>query len=420
VRWLLNNVRANGVLFLILSIFAGILWGAKVASSVGFGMLAFVAANYWFMQRSIRSLAVTQVSAQESAREDDSVTFVVSLKNTLQRALDPVLVRAKFAGSYPSECYRTTTAIGALDTCHVELTFPCNRGAGTYVFCQLSVTVRDPFGIFYRSWSEETTHTVIVYPNPKELPLRLAETGNRMSFYDTPHSLAAGSSTTFFGNRPWQNGDSMRHVDWKRTAQKGELIVKEYERQVEPLATIVFDDREQGHADFANLSSFAALRSACLGAALSLSNRRLRYQLITSSTVMDYGSGDVQYELAESTLAQNGPRRSAQFSDIVRQLSEAIPEYSVVLFFLSSAQISQNNLLAALQSLKDLNCTISLFVTDAVAYQAAVAAAMKLEAQTSVDIYEATVKASLPLKVFASSDMIHSFTVVKPSGVAHG
>ncbi|HMO12997.1 MAG TPA: DUF58 domain-containing protein [Pirellulaceae bacterium] len=45
----------------------------------------------------------------------------------------------------------------------------------------------------------------------------------------------------FFGLRPWQSGDSRRHIHWRSTAKQGELIVKQFDQQTDRDFALVLD-----------------------------------------------------------------------------------------------------------------------------------------------------------------------------------
>lgn len=124
--------------------------------------------------------------------------------------------------------------------------------------CQLTTTTRGwiicgkikiytsyPFGLFFAwIWTNLDTKC-LVYPTPENSPPALPF-----------HAQSEGKTNViihgdeFHGLKPFQSGDSMRLIAWKRTAQTGELISREFQQnQGEKLlldfSQILLKDTEQ-------------------------------------------------------------------------------------------------------------------------------------------------------------------------------
>lgn len=82
---------------------------------------------------------------------------------------------------------------------------------------------------------------------------RYVELGN-LSFVDSflhPHRTlqevsSKGDGTEFYGVREYRAGDPLRHVHWKTTARRGELAVREFEREVGAPLVLLLDNRAGG------------------------------------------------------------------------------------------------------------------------------------------------------------------------------
>lgn len=84
-----------------------------------------------------------------------------------------------------------------------------------------------PFGLFY-AWIWTTVNSkCLVYPkpeiNPPPLPCHVQNHGNKKI-------IKKGED--FHGLKPYQPGDSIRLIAWKRTAQTGELISREFQQNL--------------------------------------------------------------------------------------------------------------------------------------------------------------------------------------------
>ena len=101
---------------------------------------------------------------------------------------------------------------------------PQNRGRIRCGKVKLFTTF--PFGLFYAWIWTNFDAQCLVYPrqenSPPPLPLHDGEQGN---------STVIAQGEDFHGLKPYQAGDSLRLIAWKRTAQTGELISREFQQQ---------------------------------------------------------------------------------------------------------------------------------------------------------------------------------------------
>ncbi len=104
-----------------------------------------------------------------------------------------------------------------------ELTLPAPR-RGSFEVGRLALTTVYPMG-FFRSWRYEPTGAAyLVYPAPAgSLPL---PTGPAV----TADAVAGvgGGGDDYVGARPYQAGESQRHVDWKAVARGQPLLIKQF------------------------------------------------------------------------------------------------------------------------------------------------------------------------------------------------
>ncbi len=89
-----------------------------------------------------------------------------------------------------------------------------------------------PFGLF-RAWGWITPDLrVLVYP-------RVGEDGAPPSRNDDPRERLPGGDE-FAGLRDYRQGDALRHVAWKASARRGDLLVREFDRAA-PGSPLRFD-----------------------------------------------------------------------------------------------------------------------------------------------------------------------------------
>lgn len=97
---------------------------------------------------------------------------------------------------------------------------------------------RFPFGFAERRAHVTMKHEVLVYPALVEQP------GFAQLVDDVTGEAQArqrGRSHDFYRIRPYEPNESARHVDWRRTAHTGNLQVREFSRDQEPLIDLLLD-----------------------------------------------------------------------------------------------------------------------------------------------------------------------------------
>ena len=114
---------------------------------------------------------------------------------------------------------------------------------GSFQLGPMTISGRDPLGLFERRRTFPQTSTIVIYPAvvpvrrlpPPRGPLPGGETLHRRTHHVTPNAA---------GVRDYVPGDSLSRIHWPSTARKNQLIVKEFER--DPMANVwIFLDMEE-------------------------------------------------------------------------------------------------------------------------------------------------------------------------------
>lgn len=118
-------------------------------------------------------------------------------------------------------------------------------------------------GLARRSRRVAVMSSLVVYPFSVELgsfPLADSFLHPQRSPYDLS---SKGSGMDFYAVREFRSGDPLRHVHWKTTARRGELVVREFEREVgTPLVVLVDNYAGNGEGNGAASSLDSAARLA--------------------------------------------------------------------------------------------------------------------------------------------------------------
>ncbi|MFP4600670.1 MAG: DUF58 domain-containing protein [Persicimonas sp.] len=99
---------------------------------------------------------------------------------------------------------------------------------GRYILSGLNILTRFPFGLFEKRREFDQPDHLVVYPAPKSAEDWLTTVHAR--FGDIAQN-SRGTGEEYFGLRDYRPGEDQRMIHWKSSARRGEVVVRETERQ---------------------------------------------------------------------------------------------------------------------------------------------------------------------------------------------
>jgi uncharacterized protein (DUF58 family) len=164
----------------------------------------------------------------------------------------------------------------------------------------LAVRVTDPFGVAALSSPAAPLVELTIWPAVDDVaPLPHTTGDDPHGGSDHPNALASAGDD-FFALRPYVVGDDLRHVHWKSTARRDELIVRDDEMPWQGRATILLDTRAAAHSP----RSFERAVSAAASIVVASSRRRFLLRLLTTSGHdSGLGAGQAHLDLLLELLA---------------------------------------------------------------------------------------------------------------------
>lgn len=150
----------------------------------------------------------------------------------------------------------------------------------------LAVEVADPFGLASASTRGAPVVDLTVWPAIDEVRALPHTTG------DDPHGGAdhpnalTGAGEDFYALRSYVVGDDLRHVHWRSTARRDDLMVRQDEMPWQGRATILLDSRTEAHTP----ATFERAVSAAASIVVACARRRFLIRLLTTGGD-DTGSG---------------------------------------------------------------------------------------------------------------------------------
>jgi uncharacterized protein (DUF58 family) len=185
--------------------------------------------------------------------------------------------------------------------------FPTDR-RGRYEVGPLRVTLTDPFGLVERSQLVLATEEVIVYPRVRDV-LPPPEMGGLDLDREQPQVRSRiEPSGEFHTLREYAPGDDLRHVHWRSTARRGQLMMRQNEARRRTPVLVMLDVRPGAH----DRASFERAVEACASvvAAIDRTDRPVDVILSTGKLIGAAGRrhlGTVMDELA--VVEPHGPNR---------------------------------------------------------------------------------------------------------------
>ena len=150
----------------------------------------------------------------------------------------------------------------------------------------LSIEVSDPFGLAATATRGAPVVELTVWPAIDEIASLPHTSGDDPhGGTDHPNALAAAGDD-FYALRDYVVGDDLRHVHWRSTARRDELMVRQDEMPWQGRATILLDTRADAHTP----DTFEAAVSAAASIVVACNKRRFLVRLLTTAGA-DTGSG---------------------------------------------------------------------------------------------------------------------------------
>jgi hypothetical protein len=153
---------------------------------------------------------------------------------------------------------------------------------GRYRIGPLTILVGDPFGMAERKRAFPGTEDLVVIPIVEHLPQVLL--GGEWTGGDDSHPSAirtAGEDD--IGIREYQRGDPLHRINWRATARRGELMVRQEEQPKQSRATLLLDARWNAHRGEGPASSLEWAVSAVGSVALHLTRRGFSLRVLTET-----------------------------------------------------------------------------------------------------------------------------------------
>lgn len=239
----------------VLSALLGLASGSAALVGFGAGWAGIVAACFLLGRRGLGRLHVER-RLPTSAFEGDLLTVDVRLENHGRGSARFVLVRDVFGAGLADR--QAVLEPGPLPGEHRRvLSYRAfvARQWGLYTVGPLSIGRFDPLGLFYARREVPRLEPFEVYPRAAFIEA-LGTPGGRASLASRDvTAAAAGQSLVYRGVREYRAGDDVRRIHWPATARRGTPMVRENERDLQPVFLLYLDLEKRGRAGIGRKST---------------------------------------------------------------------------------------------------------------------------------------------------------------------
>lgn len=249
-------------------------------------------------------------------------------------------------------------SVPAHRSAHTEYTVrPTRRGLYTYGSLRLFLSTR--LGLMERRVTCAQPCDVQVYPSFARLSgASLATPRDTMRELGTRRHRSIGNNTEFEQIKEYVQGDDYRHVNWKASARRHQLMVNVYEDEKAQQVYSVIDKGRLMQQSFAGMTLMDYSVNAALMLAYVAIRRDDKAGLATFAADVDTfipasrQSGQMQ-RIMDSLYRQDTTFEETDYSVLCSSLQQRVPRRSLMVLFTSFASLSQMR--RQLPFLKQLN-----------------------------------------------------------------
>ena len=212
---------------------------------------------------------------------------------------------------------------------------------GHYTFGPAEITSGDLFGLYTRKIvAERHQWSLIVYPSTIDLPELELPTARPIGDVRSRHTLWR-DPTRPAGVTEYRPGDSIKSIDWKVTARRGSLFVRQFDPSVSQYAMVLLEGATTARPwEGFRLDVLEALASCAGSVVIHAANLGFRVGLVTNSTLSMGGrnvvrpaSGGQQVPMILETLAMMRPATVAHLDSVARSRArDALPAGATIVY----------------------------------------------------------------------------------------
>ena len=229
--------------FIIFLMILAVFLRAESALTVIYMVVGTFLLGFWWNNRALRHVEITRKYVSH-AFLGDNISVLLEIKNI---SILPILWLEIHEGlPVDIRAGRVVKQVFSLGIREVkEIRYDLRpKKRGFYPLGPLVISSGDPLGLLQPTQREYSSSPLTVYPQIVHMGSFRLPSRSPFGTIKHPNPIFEDPSR-ILGKRDFQNGDSIRHIDWKSTAATGQLQVKLYEASISLEVAILLDlDRD--------------------------------------------------------------------------------------------------------------------------------------------------------------------------------
>jgi uncharacterized protein (DUF58 family) len=329
-----------------------------VAALLGATLITGVSWPHWLVKR----LSVTR-SGPQRAQEGDSITFHVELENHgwLPRFMVELVDRLPFVGAATGAASHGDKILGVVAYVagggmrRLAVPLICEK-RGFYRLGPVGLASSFPLGLAEaRQQRNDGVQTLTIYPavfTIMALPLHGAISQIHRGGYLLPDGAGAAE---FSSLREYRRGDNPRHVHWRTTARRNELMVKEFEPLASACLYIALDQAMDAEVGAGRHTSFEYAVRIAASIANYASDKHIPTRLIgrgERTLSIAAGAGAFHYQGVLDELAVLEANGATPYARVLEQVAVDSLHGETVVVFLSEPDVRLPDTVQALAMLR--------------------------------------------------------------------
>lgn len=269
----------------------------------GFRVLIPLLSVYFYNLLSLKILK-SQLRFQrknpEKGKELEQIEIGYSISNPSAFHFHNLTIINNFEGHYNkfqgTHWLKTYESLAANTKKYIKREIKLNHGMGEKKFDDFYLFTTDELGINRLKVTSDDASQINVYPkihSSKADKIIPDPTSRNFGNFDT---YQRGENVNFYGVREYQQGDNIKKINWKLSLKSGDLVVNEFEKNVNGKILIILNEDQRLHMGEGALGTLEYAKDL----SLSLAHQHIKnnnevgfitHQLATKSNA---GSGHIQ------------------------------------------------------------------------------------------------------------------------------
>ena len=244
-------VATTGVVLILL----GLVFGSTALEQLGLALAVLLALAVAVVRLGRHDLEVSRTIVPHRARPDQIVTLSIDIVNRGHGAAPLLLLEDRLPAGLSGGARFALYGIEAQGHRETTLSLRATR-RGRYTVGPLSISIVDPFSLARIRSTASPITSFLIHPRVEQLTMP-RDFGERRSLATSAMRQPTGArGEDFYTMREYVEGDDLRKIHWPSTAKRGRYMIRQEETPWHTRATILLDDRSQGHEGFGAASSF--------------------------------------------------------------------------------------------------------------------------------------------------------------------